>query len=272
MKKNIRRSTLYIIITLVTTVYLIPILYMLSLSFKKVGSPIGDGFFPTEPTLQNYVDVITSGIYTKYLMNGLTVSVGSSIIAVVVGFLAAYALSRFVFPLKEKLFIGLIAIRGMPPVLMCIAFFQILVNMKLYNSLVALVFLNAIFNMPLSVWMMRSFVDAISKDLDESALIDGCNQFHTIVKIIFPLSLTGIATIFVQCFLLSWNEYMFAVTYITSESNKTPTVAIFDFIGQWSTNYIGIVTFAVLLSLPIIIAFVGLQRYFVKGMLSGSDK
>lgn len=272
MKNKMKKSTLYIIIALITIIYLIPVIYMVSLSFKKVGSAMDGSFFPTDPTIQNYTYVLTSGIYTKYLANGFTVSVASSLIAVILGFFAAYALSRFEFPLKEKLFISLIAIKAMPPVLMCIAFFQILVDIHLYDTLFSLIFLNAIFNIPLAVWMLRSFVDAVPAELDEAALIDGCRQIQYIRKVIFPLSITGIAAIFVQCFLLSWNEYMFAVTYINSEANKMPTVAIFDFIGQWSTNYIGIVTFAVLLSLPVVIAFVSLQRYFVKGMLAGSDK
>lgn len=272
MKGKTKRPTLYTAIALITIIYLIPVIYIVSLSFKRVGSAMGSSFFPTDPTLQNYADVFTSGIYTKYLLNGLTVSIVSSLIAVTLGFFAAYALSRFRFPLKEKLFISLIAIKAMPPVLMCIAFFQILVNAHLYDSLASLILLNAIFNLPLAVWMLRSFVDAVPKELDEAALIDGCGQFRFLGKILFPLSATGIAAIFVQCFLLSWNEYMFAVTYINSEANKTPTVAIFEFIGQWSTNYIGIVTFAVLLSLPVVIAFISLQRYFVKGMLAGSDK
>ena len=272
MVRRVKRKTLYLVIVAITVVYLIPVLYILSMSFTSVGSPIGDGFFPTNPTFQNYIDVFESGIYTRYLLNGLRVSLTSSLIAVLVGFLAGYAMSRFQFPFKEKLFIGLIAVRGMPPVLMGIAFFQILVNMRLFDSLIALIILNTIFNTPLAVWMMRSFIEAIPKELDEAARIDGCNQFHTILRVVLPLSVTGLAAIFVQSFLFSWNEYMFAVTFINSEANKTPPVAIFDFIGQWATNYIGIMTFAVLLSMPVVIAFISVQRYFVKGLLSGSDK
>lgn len=259
-------------ISVMLAIYCIPIFYMLSLSFKKVGSAIDGSIIPKDPTLKNYIDVFTSGIYTKYLSNGLIVSLCSSLLAVVLGFFAAYALSRFKFFGKEGLFVGLIAIKAMPPVLMSIAFFHILVNIKLYNTLASLIILNTIFNLPLAVWMLRNFIDAVPSELDESAHIDGCGQLRYLVSVMLPLSMTGIAAIFVQCFLLSWNEYMFAVTYITSSAKKTPTVAIFDFIGQWSTNYIGIVTFAVLLSLPVVIAFISVQRYFVKGMLAGYDK
>lgn len=167
---------------------------------------------------------------------------------------------------------GLVALKAMPPILMCIAFFQISVKIGLYDNLAAPIILDTIFNVPLAVFMLRNFMDAIPRELDEAAQLDGCRQMKYLRSVVLPLSSAGLAAIFVQCFLLSWNEYMFAMVFIASESNKMPTVAIFDFIGQWSTNYIGIVTFAVLLSLPVIIAFLSLQKYFVKGMLAGSEK
>lgn len=267
-----KRIPLMVIIAIIVVVYMIPVIYMVSLSLKPVGTAMDGSFFPQNPTLQNYADIFSTGKFTDYLLNGLTVSLCSSVLAVVIGYLAAYAFSRFRLPFREGLFMGLIAIKAMPPVLMSIAFFKIIVTIHLYDTVWALVILNTIFNLPLAVWMLRNFVDAVPKELDEAALIDGCGQLRFLRSVMLPLSATGIAAIFVQCFLLSWNEYMFANIYIISDSSKTPTVAIFDFIGQWSTNYIGIVTFAVVLSLPVVIMFLAMQRYFIKGMLAGSDK
>ena len=142
----------------------------------------------------------------------------------------------------------------------------------MYDTLWILIILDTIFNVPLSIIMLRNFIDAIPKELDEAAQLDGCAQGKYLLKVILPLTRSGIAAIFVQCFLLSWNEYMYAVLFINGNKFKMPTVAIYDFIGQWSTNYIGIVTFAVLLSLPVIIAFIAVQKHFVKGMLAGSEK
>lgn len=272
MQKRRKRALLYLLISALVAVYLLPILYMVLLSLKKVGSGMGSAFFNSGLTLENYADVFTSGLYTNYILNGLTVSLSAALIAVVIGFFSAYGVSRFRFPLREQMFMGIIAIKAMPPVLMCIAFFQIVVKIHLYDTLSILVILDAIFNVPLAVLMLRNFMDAIPRELDEAAQIDGCRQLRYLCKVVLPLSSAGLAAIFVQCFLLSWNEYMFAVVFIASEENKMPTVAIFDFIGQWSTNYIGIVTFAVLLSLPVIVAFVALQKYFVKGMLAGAEK
>ena len=265
--------TIYFFIILMVLIYMIPIMFMIFLSLKPVGTPMGSAMLSNAKfTTKNYVEVFTSGLYGKYIVNGLIVAISSSLLSVTIGFFAAFALSRYRFPFKEKFFMGMIAIKAVPPVLMSIAFFHLAVKLKLYNTLWILIILDTVFNVPLSLMMLRNFIDSVPRDLDEAAQIDGCRQFTYICRVILPLTLAGIVSVLVQCFLLTWNEYMYAVLFINSNEYKIPTVAIYDFIGQWSTNYIGIVTFAVLLSLPVIIAFLMVQKYYVKGMLAGSDK
>lgn len=266
-------KSIYAVVLLLVLLYMIPIIFMIFLSLKPVGISMGsDMIADSRFTVKNYVDVFTSGLYGKYIVNGLIVAVCASILSVTIGFFAAYALSRFKFPFKEKFFMGMIAIKAVPPVLMSIAFFHFAVKSHLYNTLWVLILLDTVFNVPLAVMMLRNFIDAVPKELDEASKIDGCRQFTYLGKVMFPLTLAGIVSVLVQCFLLSWNEYMYAVLFINDDKLKMPTVAIYDFIGQWSTNYIGIVTFAVLLSLPVVIAFLLVQKYYVKGMLAGSDK
>jgi len=272
MKKSFGRKFAYIFITGILITYLIPLFYIISVSLRKVGSAFSWDDFWRRMTLENYAAILGSEHFMTYLRNSLIVSTGATLVCLVLGLLAAYSFSRLRLWGKEGLFVGLLSIRVMPPVLIAIAYFDILVRFRLYDTMIALILLNSLLNMPLAIWVLRNYLQAVPRELDEAAMMDGCSRLTAIRKILVPLCAPGLAAVAVQTFVLSWNEYLFALVFITSNHNKPATVAIFDFIGQWSTNYIGIMAFAVLMSLPVVIAFLAVQRYIVKGLLAGSDK
>lgn len=262
----------YAIILAIAAIYLVPVLYVVSVSLRPVGTAFSGSLVPAAISTASYTTIFSSASTSGYLANSLIVAIGSTVLAVLVGALAAYGFARYRVRGQEGIFVGLLSIRAFPPVLIAIAYFQILVDLRLYDTLVALILLNALVNIPLVVWMLRNYFEAVPRELDEAALIDGCSRLGVFWRIVLPLSRPGLAAVSVEAALLAWNEYLFALTFISSDQNKPATVAIFDFIGQWSTNYIGITAFAVVLSVPVVLAFALMQRFLVRGLMAGSEQ
>jgi ABC-type sugar transport system, permease component len=150
--------------------------------------------------------------------------------------------------------------------------FVIAVNLGLYDTHAPLIIANTMLNLPFAIWNLRSVFEATSKELEESAMVEGCTRLQALIRIILPISLPGLVATFTFVFILSWNEYLFATTFISTASKRLITTSMASAIGQFTVNYAQLIPAAVLSSIPMIILFLLIQRYIIKGLSMGSIK
>lgn len=273
------RSTLYWAVSIVLlAIFLAPFLWILASSFKSQAhifqdvSPLSARtFIPTSPTLSNYSLAFTSEHVGRALINSLIVSVAQVALTVALAIPAAYALTRLKFRLQGLLF-GLILITFMIPAeAIVIPLFQIASDLKLSNTLYG-VFLPFIAS-PFALFLLRQAFRDIPLDLDEAALIDGASHLRIMLRVIVPNVRPAIATASLMTFLFSWNAFLWPLIVIQSQNNQLVQVAIAintvpGELPNWGQVFAG----AVIATLPVLILFIFLQRYFVRGIVASGIK
>jgi raffinose/stachyose/melibiose transport system permease protein len=254
-------------------VAIVPFYYMLMTSFKSLNELFSGGLFtmPKSFAPTNYL-LVFQGAFLKYFANSVIVILISLVLILFLSTCAAYPLSRMKFRLNKPIFAIIVAAMSVPIYIALIPIFTMSLNLGIYDSLAALIGPNVAFNLPMSVFIMTSFMRNIPKSLEEAADIDGCGKFSTFFKIIFPLSTPGLATIGIYNGVVIWNEFSFAMTLTQSQANRTLPLAVWDYQGQYSTNIPIVMAVLVLSALPMIILYIFGQDKLVKGMMAGAVK
>jgi len=251
-----------------------PILLMIMASLK----PDREIFkFPPDfifrPTLMNYVELFTSRpAFFDALLNSLIITVGATVLTVVSSTLAAYVYSRYRNTALAGSAFFMIVIRMLPPIIITLPLFPVVNALGLQDTHLLLIVLYATFFVSLNTWIMKAFIDQIPRELDEAAIVDGANTFKVLRYVIVPLSLQGMVATATFVFVFSWNEFLFAFIFTTSNAKTTPLV-----ISEMLSSLAGIdwgVLFAAatLQFLPIILLVIVLQRYVVAGLTVGAVK
>jgi len=250
-----------------------PFYFMVASAFKQQFEIFTSGVFamPKGLFLQNFQKVIESDFYRYLLNSGFVVSVALILILMTAAF-AAYPFSRFKFKLNKPLFGIVVAAMAVPIHVTLIPLFQLTQTLKLYDSIWALIGPYTAFNLPISVFILTSFMTEIPKELEESAEIDGCGKFRTFFNIIFPLSKPGLATLAIYNSVNMWNEFSFALVLTQSPKSRTLPLSIWEYQGQYSSNIPMIMAVLTLCALPMIIAFIIGQDKLIKGMMAGAVK
>jgi ABC-type glycerol-3-phosphate transport system permease component len=269
---TILRALAYGSIALVTIIWLLPILWMWISAFRDPGEPFYTGILPSYLTTVNIEKVITNQATMRSFRNSLIVAASASLVDLAIGTLAAYGFSRFRFRAQGALQVLLLVVRLFPGVLLAITLFQIAGFLNIYDTYFPLIMANALLNLPFTVWNLRTVFDALPVELEESAWIDGANRIQGILRIILPLMAPGLAATAAFIFLLTWNEYLFAVSFIRSPEKQLITVAIAANIGQYNIDFTGLITTGMLASLPLLFVFLLIQRYIISGLGVGALK
>ncbi len=204
--------------------------------------------------------------------NSLVVAVGATVITMVLSLLAAYGFSRYYFKGKDFLLGFLVNLRTFPALLLAIALYVMAVKTGLYNTYVPLILANTMMNLPFAIWNVKTVIDGIPKDLEESALVDGLSRTSVIWKIIVPVATPGLAATAIYVFILTWNEYLFATTFMNSNDMQLVTSVIASAVTQFGVDYGWLMTTAMLASIPAIIMFIAIQRFIVGGLTAGGVK
>lgn len=226
---------------------------------------------PSGFTLEWYVEAFAGSNALRWFGNSLIVAVATSLISCTVGTLAGYALARFVYPGRKWLMLLLTSAYLFPAILLLMPLYLMLANYRLVGTLPAIVLAHLLITLPLSMWLMKSFVEAVPRELEEAALVDGCGPFRAFLKVTFPLLRTGLATTWLFSFILSWDEYLFAVT-LSNGATATVPVGIQSFISSFDVRWGAIMALGTLVTVPVVVLFVFLQRYFEKGITAGGVK
>lgn len=254
-------------------VALLPFIFMVLNSFKNKFEMLTKGVFalPQKLDLSNYQEVLSGG-FVRYFFNSVLVLVIVLVLILFISACAAYPLARFKFKLNGFIYAVIVACMAIPIHITLIPVFQMTRNLGLYDSIWALIGPDVAFALPISVFILTSFMKGIPKEIEESAEIDGCNKYKMFFTMIFPLSKPGLSTLAIYNGVNVWNEFSFAYTLTQSAANRTLPLAVWDFQGQYSMNTPMIMAVLTLTVLPMILLFIFAQDKLVKGMTAGAVK
>jgi len=257
----------------VVVIYVIPTFWVISTSFKSevdaFAMPPKWIFF--KPTFSNYKTAFIDYNMLPNFKNSVIVTIGSTLLALLLGTPAAYALSRFNFKTRENIMFWFLSTRMAPPLLVALPFFLISRELGLYDTLTLLIIVNVLTNIAWVVFMMRSFFDDIPIDVDESALIDGASWFGALWRVILPLTTPGLAATAVFSLIMAWNEYFFALV-LTSINAKTLPAAITAFMTVHGLLWGPMTAAGTVVMMPILIFTLWMQKHLIRGMTMGAIK
>jgi multiple sugar transport system permease protein len=222
------------------------------------------------PTLQNYVDLWQTKFLRAFENSAVTAST-TTVLSLLLGVPAAYALSRASFRSERLLSLWVLATRMAPPIAFGIPFFLIYKELDLIDTRLGLVVIYLSFNLSLVIWMMRAFFDGLPRSLEEAAYIDGAGVLGTFVRVTLPLCAPGLATTAIFCFLLSWNDFFYSLILTRSDALTAP-VAIVNFMNYESWEYGKISAGATLIMLPVVAFSLAVRRYLIRGLTAGAVK
>ena len=267
---------LWLGVVAIVTFFLAPILWQILTSVKlnKDISAIPNVYFPSEFTLEHYTQLFSRRPFFTYVFNSALVASISTILCLVLGAPAAYALTRMNLPGEKLILTGILIITLFPYVLLFLGLLEIVKAVGLGNNYLALIIPYTAINLPLTILVMRSFFQQLPQDLEDAAKIDGYKTWGMLVNILLPMTLPALATTGILSFIFAWNEYIFALTFITDEAKKTIPVATAQLGGAslFDIPYGPIAAATVLGTLPLVILVLVFQRQIVQGLTAGAVK
>jgi ABC-type glycerol-3-phosphate transport system permease component len=274
LRKRLTAWLLQWVTILLVGVMLFPLLWLYMTALRPEGQMFGHplDIFPREITFENFRSIWNAVGFQDAFRNSLVVASVSSLITTVISMLAAFSLSRFRYPLKSVFSLAILGMQMLPGVLIVVPLIVILRQLKLTNTLEGLVMVTLMAQLPVAVWMLKGYMDEIPKDFDEAALIDGASYLGVLWRVVLPLILPAIVAIAAFAFILSWGEYVFALSLITSTDKKTLPLALQAAFGQYTIDWGMLTAGGVIISLPPTILFVIFQRYLVGGLTAGGVK
>ncbi|WP_344416350.1 carbohydrate ABC transporter permease [Pseudonocardia ailaonensis] len=260
---------------LVVLIYaLVPVLWILSLSFKTTDTITDGSFIPKSWTLANYGQIFQIGLFTSALVNSIGIALISTVLAVVVGTMAAYAIARLDFPGK-KILVGVSLLIAMfPQVSLVSPLFDIFRSIGIFDTWLGLILPYITFALPLAIYTLSAFFREIPWELEKAAKMDGATPLQAFRSVIVPLAAPGVFTTAILVFIFCWNDFLFAISLTSTSRSQTATVAIANFTGasQFAEPTGSIAAAAVLLTIPIIVFVLFFQRRIVAGLTSGAVK
>lgn len=250
-----------------------PFVFMLFGTFKDTSELYTNGVFslPESINFENYAEVI-KGSFLTYLLNSIMVVGVSLLIVLAVSAFAAYPLSRFRLAFNKKAFVLIVAAMAIPVHVTLIPVFLVIQKVHLYDSIWALVGPYTAFNLPISIFILTSFMEEIPGELEQAAEIDGCSRYRIFFEVILPLTKPGLATLAIYNGVNMWNEFIFALVLTQSVDSRTLPLSIWDYQGQYASDMPMIMTVLTLSTLPMIICYIVGQDFLIKGMMAGAVK
>lgn len=268
-----------VFLTLLLIFTVVPMAWMLITSLKTgfAAMQYPPQWWPAEPTLENYTRLLNPAgavgqDFLHYFWNSIWVSTLSTILSVVVAVPAAYAFSRFRFPGRDMLFFAVLLRNMFPAVIFLVPLFILMRFLGLANSHWSLIITYLTFGLPLAIWLLKGFYDNIPIQLEQAARIDGATRFQAFFFIVMPLSSPGIIATSIYSFIGAWNEYIYAYTFLTKHEQMTLPVGIQRFFSENATDWPGLMAATFIMSVPVVVLFLVLQRYFVRALTEGAVK
>lgn len=268
MLQQINRYGFFIIVVLF---FFGPISWLLLASIN--GEPSSSWEIPQQATLNNYTQLLQEGDIVLWLRNSFILAIGTMLLTTALATLASYPLSRVPFPGKSVFMYGLLLARVMPLTAVIVPIFSISVRLNLVNSFAGAILIVSAMQLPISLWIMKGFVDGIPIELEESAWLDGCSRLTGLIRIVFPLTGPGVAVTGLFAFLAAWGDFLIPLIILRSPDTFPISMGLYRAFGNvGSVNFGFLTALSVIYSAPSILLYVFARRYLVRGMTAGSVK
>jgi len=272
-----RKAWLYPINVVVAALFLLPLLWTLSTSLKRPQdiSSYPPKWIPPVFTLEHYRAIWTAGngVFSSYFVNSVILTVCTALLVVLFGALAGYGFAKLQIPFRGVIFVVILTALMVPFHTLLIPLFNLMRTLNLLNTHAALILIYTTFQLPFAVFMMTNAFEAVPSALREAALTDGSNELGTFLRIMLPVAWPGLATVAIFSAYTTWNDFIVALVFTTSEEMRTLNVGLTNFaIGQYQTDWGLLTAGAVISSVPIMVLFIFLQRYFISGLTGGAVK
>jgi multiple sugar transport system permease protein len=229
-------------------------------------------YWPKNPTLENYPLLFQTTPFGRYFLNSTIVSVCTVALGLTVSASAAYAFSRYRFRGRDVILFAFLIINMFPQILLLVPLLVIMRSLHLLNTYLSLIIAYSTFTIPFSVWMLTGFFDALPRELEEAAKVDGATGLQAFLKVVLPMAAPGIAATAIYIFINAWNEFLYALTFTTGIEARTVPVGLRTFIGAWQIKWELLTAAGVLSSLPIVLAFIFIQKQLIRGLTAGAVK
>jgi len=278
VRRFVRRLPFYALIALIFFYAVFPFYWAIRSAFTPDGdlfrTPVQ--YVPTDPTLMNFREVLSSGEFQRALLNSTIVAGSVTLMALAIGALAGYALGRFRFRGRSATLYLMLSMTTFPQIAILGALYTMINRFGLFNSLGALIFSYMIFTLPFTVWVLTSFMRALPRDLEEAAYVDGASPLQTFYRVMLPLVAPGLVTAGLLAFIAAWNEFLYALSFTQTTDKHTVPVAITTFTGKSGSTFQipwgQIMAATVVVTLPLIVATLVLQRRNLAGLTAGAVK
>jgi len=264
----------YGLLILCTIFAIFPFVFMLSTSLKSEAEALSlpVRWIPKQFTLQAYTEMWTLKPFGSYFWNSIVVSGVTALLSTIVGALAGYGFSRFQFRGRTSLLAFFLATQMISGVLVIGPYFQILAALELYNTLTGLIIAYVTICLPFAAWMSKGYFDSIPKELDEAGLVDGASRLQIFLRIICPIAVPGTVSTLLFAFLLAWQDLLWALCLVSIDEKRTVTLGVAFLVGEFVIKWPMLTAASLIGSLPTILLYLFLQRFYVEGLARGAVK
>ena len=272
--QKLRKNSFYILLILICMISLFPFYWLINTSLQ----PLEELFVwppkmaPTLAPFFTYVNYVKTSNIIHWMRNTFYIGSIATLVSTIFAIPAAYSISRFRFRGRPFLTFMVLFTQMLPPVLLIIPLYIIFARNSLTNTLEGLILVNTAITLPIGIWFLKGFFDSLPKELEESAIIDGCGIFTILTRVLLPLVKPGLVATATWSFIIAWDEYLYAYTLVESNRLWTVSVGLASYMGQYSTPWNEIMSGAVISTIPVLILFSFFQKHLVGGLTGGAVK
>lgn len=267
-----------IVLTVLTVSTAVPIYVMVTSALKPLGDVQGAfSWWPEEFTIEPFIQMWATVPLADYFLNSVIVSISATILSLIIAIFSAYAISRYRFRGRTIFSTTILSTQMFPGILFLLPLFLIFVNIdqvfgvQLVGTRIGLIITYLTFSLPFSIWMLAGYLDGIPRELDEAAKVDGCSPMNALLRVVLPAAKPGLVAVAIYSFMTAWGEVLFA-SVMTTNANRTVAVGLSLYSTQTNIYWNQIMAASLVVSIPVVIGFLMLQRYFVAGLTSGAVK
>jgi trehalose/maltose transport system permease protein len=272
--RAVKSILFYLLIAVIVVYAVFPFYYAILTSFKSGTALFKVDYWPTSFSFDNYVSVMTKGNFPLNLLNSLIVSTAVVLISLLLAITAAYALSRVRFRGRPILLLLILSVSMFPSIAVLAGLFEVIQISGLYNSVGALIFSYMIFTLPFTVWVLTTFMRDLPIEIEEAAIVDGASPWRIITRVFMPLMWPALVTTGLLAFIAAWNEFLFALTFVSSDDKRTVPVAIALLSGatEFEVPWGVIMAASVIVTVPLVVLVLIFQRKIISGLTAGGVK
>ncbi|MBN9434895.1 MAG: carbohydrate ABC transporter permease [Bosea sp.] len=270
----VKRTAFYLLVVFIVVISVFPFYYAILTSFKSGTALFEINYWPTSFSLQNYTQVLTTGSFPRNLANSLLIATVVVAISLLLAVTASFALSRVRFRGRSTLLLMILAVSMFPQIAVLAGLFELIRFFGIFNTPFALIFAYMIFTLPFTVWILTTFMRDLPIEIEEAAIVDGASPWVIVTKVFMPLMWPALVTTGLLAFIAAWNEFLFALTFTSSNATRTVPVAIALLSGatQYEIPWGNIMAASVIVTVPLVVLVLIFQRKIISGLTAGGVK